>query len=140
MGTERAEPSIIAPKLADGTNVGTIGSGAAMFCDSNDRPSTAIRAKTADGATRDIIQQSGAQVLTAGTTALIPATITATSRIIVTQKTPGTTTNTVEYSALGTDRVIGIGGAGGGFKLTALVAAGTINVADVSTLDWVVFN
>jgi len=140
MGTERGEPGIVAPKLADGTNVGTIGSGAAMFCDSNDRPSTAIRAKTADGATRDIIQQSGTQALTAGTTALIPATITASSRILVTQKTPGTTTNTVEYSALGTDRVVGIGGAGGGFKLTALVAAGTINVADVSTLDWVVFN
>ncbi len=140
MPNDYGVPIIVAAKVADGTNVATAGEGAVMFCDSDDRPTTAIRAKTADGALRDIIQQTGVVTLVAGTTALIPATVTASSRIGVFLKTPDTVTNTVNYSALGADRVVGIGGAGGGFKITALLAAGSINVADVSVMDWVVFN
>jgi len=140
MPYEHGDPILVATKVVDGTQAATVGEGAIMFCDSNDRPRTAIRAKTADGTMRDITPQHGTQALTAGTTALLPATITATSRIFLSLKTPDTKTNTTEYSALGTDRIIGVGGAGGGFKITALVAAGTINVADVSTLDWMVVN
>lgn len=83
--------------------------------------------------------QSGAATLTAGTTSLIAATVTANTRILVSQKTPNTTSSTVQYSALSADRVVGVSGAGGGFKLTALLAAGSINVLDGSTLDWVAF-
>jgi len=140
MANDYGVQAIVAVKVADGTDVATAGSGAVLFCDSDDRPTTAIRAKTADGAMRDVIQQSGAATLVAGTTALLPATVTASSRILLSLKTPDTKTDTTEYAALGTDRVVGIGGAGGGFKITALVAAGTINVADVSVIDWVVFN
>lgn len=140
MAYEHGEPILVAAKVAVGSQVATAGEGGVFFCDSEDRPRTAIRAKTADGAVRDVIQQSGAATLVAGTTALIAATVTTSSRIGIWLKTPGTTTDTVNYAALGTDRVAGVGGAGGGFKITALVAAGTINVADVSVLDWVVFN
>ena len=87
--------------------------------------------------------QAGGVTLVAGTTAaIIPATITATSRIFLTVNTsvPGAGNLTVEYAALAVDRVIGVAGAGGGFKPTALIAAGTINVNDVSSLDWLVVN
>lgn len=84
--------------------------------------------------------QHGTTTLIAGTTALIPAHISATSSIVCTVKTsvPGAGNLTVEYSALDTDRVVGESGAGGGFKLTALNAAGTINVVDLSTLNWII--
>ena len=40
---------------------------------------------------------------------------------------------TTNYAALSGDRSVG---APGSFKIKAVVAAGTINVADVSTVDW----
>lgn len=91
----------------------------------------------------DPSMQAGSVALVAGTTALIPATITATSRIPapgIKTPVPGAGNLTVNYAPLGVDRVIGRAGAGGGFKLTALLADGTINVLDTSTLDWEVVN
>jgi len=131
---------LIQLKTATADNVPAPGNGPILFADSADRPTVTIRAKTPDGKTHDLVPQTGSQALTAGTTALLPATITATSRIFLTVNTADTTTSTTEYAALAADRVVGIGGDGGGFKITALVAAGTINVADVSTIDWMVVN
>jgi hypothetical protein len=80
--------------------------------------------------------------LVGGVSAFIPATITASSRIVpgVVTMTPGAGSLTVQYAALAADRVIGLAGAGGGFKLTALLAAGTINVLDTSNVDAQVAN
>ena len=78
--------------------------------------------------------QKGVCTLVAGDSGAIAATITANTRILVSLKTPNTTTLSVNHAALGADRVVG---APGSFKVKALVAAGTINVADVSTLDWI---
>jgi len=77
--------------------------------------------------------QKGVATLTAGDSGAIAATVTASTRIIVTLKTANTTTLTTNYAALSGDRVVG---APGSFKIKAVVAAGTINVADVSTVDW----
>lgn len=126
--------------VSAGSTTPVPGAGAALFADSEDRPTTTYKAKLPDGTTHDVIPQAGVATLLAGTTTLISATITATSRILLTVKTPGTPTLTVNYAALASDRVVGLSSASGGFKITALVAAGTINVDDTSVLDWVVFN
>jgi hypothetical protein len=81
--------------------------------------------------------QRGVVTLSSGVTATISAHITSASRIVVSQKSPSGTANTVEYSALTGDRSTGSPGT---FKITALIAAGTINTADNSTVDWVVSN
>ena len=120
--------------------VPTPGDGPVLFCDSADRPTTTIRAKTTDGSTKDVIPQSGVATLVNGVTALISATITASSRIVVTVKTPDTITSTAAYAALASDRVAGLSSASGGFKISALKTDSTVNTADVSVLDWVVFN
>lgn len=81
--------------------------------------------------------QSGVATLVAGVTAAIAATVTANTRIVAFLKTPNTTNSTAKYAALDADRSIG---APGSFKITAIIAAGdTINVADVSTVDWIAF-
>jgi hypothetical protein len=138
--TVRTQTVLESIKTVAASAVPTPGDGPVLFADSADRPTTTIRAKTPDGSTKDVIPQSGVATLVAGVTALISATITTSSRIVAFVKTPGTPTLTVQYGALATDRVAGLGSALGGFKLTALVAAGTINVDDTSVLDWVVFN
>lgn len=78
--------------------------------------------------------QSGVATLTSGVTGNITAVITANTRIVVSVKTPSGTMLTTEWSALDADRTVG---ATGPFKITALVAAGTINTADNSTVDWI---
>ena len=80
--------------------------------------------------------QSGVATLVAGDSGAIAATVTANTRIIVGGKTPNTTALTVTYAALGADRSVG---APGSFNIKALLADGTINVADVSTVDWIAF-
>lgn len=80
--------------------------------------------------------QSGVATLVAGDSGAIAATVTANTRIIVSGKTPNTTALTVTYAALGTDRSVG---APGSFRIKSLLADGTINVADVSTVDWIAF-
>lgn len=138
--TVRTQTVLESIKTVAADAVPTPGDGPVLFADSADRPTSAIRAKTPDGSTKDVIPQSGVATLVSGVSALISATITTSSRIVAFVKTPGTPTLTVQYGALADDRVAGLASASGGFKLTALVAAGTINVDDTSVLDWVVFN
>lgn len=95
---------------------------------------TAVADLTAIDARNGSLIQSGVATLTAGDSGAIAATVTANTRIIVTLKTANTTTLTTNYAALSGDRSVG---APGSFKIKAVVAAGTINVADVSTVDWI---
>jgi hypothetical protein len=94
---------------------------------------TVVADLTAIDARNGSLIQSGTATLTAGDSGAIAATVTANTRIIVTLKTANTTTLTTNYAALSGDRSVG---APGSFKIKAVVAAGTINVADVSTVDW----
>jgi len=80
--------------------------------------------------------QGGTATLSSGVTGNITAAITANTRIVVSVSTPSGTTLTTEWSALDADRTVG---ATGPFKITALLAAGTINTADNSTVNWVAF-
>ena len=84
-----------------------------------------------------IQRQSGSTAIAIGTgkTAAIPAFISATSKILVSQKTPAGDALTVKYAALAADRVVG---APGSFQITAILAAGggAVNGADTSTIDW----
>jgi hypothetical protein len=84
-------------------------------------------AQTASGG-----EQSGTATLVLGTVT-VPATVTAGSRVFLTRTVSAGTTDTVEY-AVPTKTP----GAPGSFVIQAQVAAGTINVADTSTLDWLV--
>jgi hypothetical protein len=85
------------------------------------------------------IVQAGTVALTNGVSALIPADITASSRITATLKTfsgaagiPG---------ALSADRVVGTRVGGGGFKITSyLLATGAVVATDQGTYDWHVDN
>lgn len=75
---------------------------------------------------------SGSCTLEAGTVDVADTAITADSKIAVTRTAPGgTTTDTVSYDVVSK-------AAGVGFTVQACVAAGTINVADESDLDYVV--
>lgn len=58
-----------------------------------------------------------------------------TSSIVLLKRVQIGDANTVEYVALDADRAYG---AGGTFKARAIVSAGTPNVADGSTLDFIV--
>lgn len=84
--------------------------------------------------------QSGAANLTNGVSAAIPANISATSRIFIqAQETvPGAGNLTIDYRPLAADR---INGTPGSFKITAVIAAGTINALDQSQgIMWMVLN
>lgn len=83
------------------------------------------------------ITADGTATLSAGTVT-ISATITANSRILVTVKdaNPGAGGLTIGFEAPVASRNVGAGT----FIVRANVAAGTINVLDTSTLDWVVIN
>ena len=75
----------------------------------------------------------GEATLVAGTVTVPTSAVTATSRIFLTRTTADTTTDTVEY-------VVPTKTPGASFEIQANVAAGTINVADLSTLDWFLVN
>ena len=75
----------------------------------------------------------GEITLVAGTATVPTSAVKATSRIFLTRTTANTTGNTVEY-------VVPTKTAGTSFVVRADVAAGTINVADLSTLDWFLVN
>ena len=86
--------------------------------------------------------QRGSAAIVAGTgkTAAIPAFITASSRILVTMKTPvGDALTANGYAALAADRVVGNPGT---FQISALSAAGggAVNGADTSTIDFEVLS
>lgn len=78
--------------------------------------------------------QTGTATLAAGTVT-VTARLTSSSVILLTRKTAGgTTTLTLGYSAPGATRDT----SAGTFVILAVVAAGTINTADESVVDWVV--
>ena len=78
--------------------------------------------------------QTGIATLAAGT-ATVSARLTSSSVILLTRATKGgTVTSTIGYSAPVADR----DASAGTFVLLAVVAAGTINVADESDVEWVV--
>ncbi len=59
--------------------------------------------------------------------------------IQLTRNTSGNTTDTITYQAPAANRTAGVTGTAE-FVIIASVAAGTINVADTSTVDWLVTN
>ncbi len=92
-----------------------------------------------------IHRQVGTSTIVVGTgkTAAIPVFLNATSKILVSLKTPvGDALTAKGYAALDADRVPGSLTSGGSFKISALAAAGggAINGVDVSTIDWEVIN
>lgn len=80
---------------------------------------------------------SGTSTLISGTVT-INAAITASSRIIITIKdaNPGAGSLTIGFEAPVASRNVG----GGTFVVRANIAAGTINILDTSTFDWMVIN
>ena len=75
----------------------------------------------------------GEVTLAAGTATVPTSAVTATSRIFLTRTSASSTTLTVEY-------VVPTKTPGTSFVIQADLAAGTINVADLSTLDWFLVN
>lgn len=72
---------------------------------------------------------SGQTALVAGTIAITIPGLTTANKGFLTRAVSNTTTSTVEYRAVCTANTL---------TLTADLAAGTINVADISTLNWFV--
>jgi|SRR6478735_5389473 len=81
--------------------------------------------------------QSGTTTLVLGISPLIAANINATSNIVCTLRTPVGVNLTTGYAATAAARV---NGNPGSFRITAMLAAGTINILDGSTVDWMVAN
>lgn len=77
--------------------------------------------------------QVGRVQLGNGVSPAIAARISAASRIVVTKAIRSGDVGTVDYCALDADRVVG---APGSFKITALDAAGAIQIGDDSTIDY----
>lgn len=75
------------------------------------------------------IVNSGQTALVAGTIAINIPGLTTANKGFITRAISNTTTSTVEYRAVCTANTL---------TLTADLAAGTINVADISTLNWFV--
>jgi len=86
------------------------------------------------------IVQSGVVTLTSGVTLLIPADITANSRITATLKDINGGTLGPNITAKTADRVVGTRVGGGGFKLTSISAAGVTVATDNGIFDWSVNN
>jgi hypothetical protein len=83
-----------------------------------------------------VVRGTAAILVGTGKTAVIPAFITANSRILVSPSAPANDALTKDYSALAADRVVGNPGS---FQITALLAGGAggaINGADTSTVDY----
>lgn len=79
--------------------------------------------------------QAGTSTLVSGTVT-VTAAITSSSRIVATIKNanPGTGNLTVGMAVPSSSRNVGAGT----FAVQANVAAGTINVLDTSTIDWII--
>lgn len=79
--------------------------------------------------------QAGSAVLVAGTVTVTGVTLTSTSVILLSRKTQGGTINTtVSYEAPSASRNTGAST----FVINAVVAAGTVQNADTSTIDYIV--
>jgi len=102
-------------------------------------PSSAITTQVGVAGTVTILGNDGfphgSSALALGVTAFIPVPGLKTgSAIHANLRTPGgVTTLTSQYAPLDADRTYGLGG---GFIVTATLAAGGPNVADLSTVDW----
>jgi hypothetical protein len=82
--------------------------------------------------------QTGTVTLASGTFTLSAGiTVTANSVVLVSRKTQGTVTSTVQYEAPGADRIVG-GPGTGSITFQASIAAGTVNAADDSVLDYAI--
>lgn len=74
---------------------------------------------------------AGTATLVAGTVAITVSGVTTSSRAFVTLATPNTGSSTVKFQAVCTANTV---------TITALVAAGTINTADISVVNYFVVN
>lgn len=112
-----------------------------LYLDTSSGFAFAAATLTGTGAARSLFAnnyaQAGSATLSSGVSPSIAATVVSGSIIVCTLKTPSGTALSVKYAALAADRTIG---APGSFKISALVAAGTVNSGDSSVLDWVVVN
>lgn len=86
--------------------------------------------------------QKGTVTLVAGQALLVPAVITATSRIQVSFKDAhsGANANTAKIEVPAATRVVTVLPGTGSFNIRALTIADALNVTDVSTVDWEVIN
>jgi hypothetical protein len=88
--------------------------------------------------------QAGETTLALGASPFIAADVTATSAITIGIATAVGDVLTNDYGAIDADRVVGLASAGGGFVVRAFLAAGRdvadTNVADTSTVGWIVVN
>lgn len=79
--------------------------------------------------------QGGTTTLVLGISPVIVANITASCSIVCTLRSPLGVTLTTGYAATAGARV---NGTPGSFRITAMLAAGTINILDGSTVDWMI--
>jgi len=79
--------------------------------------------------------QGGTTTLVLGFSPVIVANITAGCSIVCTLRTPAGVTLTTGYAAPAGSRV---NGTPGSFRVMAMLAAGTVNILDGSTVDWVI--
>lgn len=79
--------------------------------------------------------QSGTTTLVAGVSPAVACYLSANSVVTWGLEAPAGTALTIEYAALAANRS---NGTPGSFKITALIAAGTIDAANTSTLRWTV--
>lgn len=128
-------------RISEGANnylriVTTNGSESIVFGNAVTNPTYQFLGSNVASARTSLGIQSGTSTLVAGTVTIV-ATITASSRIVVSIKdaNPGAGGLTVGLEVPNATRVVG---APGSFDVQANVAAGTINVLDTSTFDWVV--
>jgi len=82
--------------------------------------------------------QAGTTKLTVGVSPLIPAALSATSRIVVSVKTPagGDFASTYAYAAPAADRDL----TAQMFRVRALNAGGVANAGDASDVDWLIID
>lgn len=89
-----------------------------------------------DGVPNDIsTMQGGTTTLVLGISPVIVANIVTGSSIVCTLRTPIGVTLTTGYAATLATRV---NGTPGSFRITAMLAAGTINILDGSVVDWMI--
>lgn len=122
--TKASTLSVSTPIAGSGTTITTI---AAIECDGNFLLPTIGNKIIIKEGTGGFM---GQVALVAGTKAITVTGVTTSSRAFVTLVTPGSTTLTTTYQAVCTANTI---------TLQANVAAGTINIADTSTLNYIIF-
>jgi len=79
--------------------------------------------------------QGGTTTLVLGISPVIVANIDANCSIVCTLRTPAGVNLTTGYAAPAANRV---NGSPGSFRIMAMLAAGTVNILDGSTVDWMI--